>query len=192
MGAGNVKTIYGSWSAWRDSDDNRRTLSDIAFRLLAYMALVTKDEDRPPLFWQGRESLAMAIGRAAPHTPADWRAVDRALAELRDAGAIATDQHSSPYRNARYAITLLRPTGDVGRQVNTRHVTTPDHTTSHGQNTRHAVVEHTTSHGATPVTPRRAQEEQGTQGLIRGVDPSVSAQPSDPAREPPDRMEKTA
>jgi hypothetical protein len=53
MGAGNVKAVYALWA----------DLPDRPFRVLAYMALTAKDADDPPMFWGGRESLAVAIGR---------------------------------------------------------------------------------------------------------------------------------
>jgi hypothetical protein len=53
MGAGNVKAVYALWA----------DLPDRPLRVLAYMALTAKDADDPPMFWGGRESLAVAIGR---------------------------------------------------------------------------------------------------------------------------------
>ncbi|AVT37401.1 hypothetical protein [Plantactinospora sp. BB1] len=89
MGASNVKLVY---TLWRD-------LPDGPFRVLAYMALVSLDEDDPPKFWAGREALALATGRVVadrwtedPDELAErrraFKAVDRNLKALREFGAI--------------------------------------------------------------------------------------------------------
>jgi len=68
MGSANVGLVYGRWGH----------LPDRSFRLLAYMALISMDEDDPPVFWQGRESLSMALGRMTPPAPAKGDTSERA------------------------------------------------------------------------------------------------------------------
>lgn len=113
MGAGHAKAAYALW----------RGLPDRALRVLVYMALTAKDDDDPALFWQGREALALALGRDLPEEPAAddrsseaerarrarraaFEAVRAATSDLVSAGAVVVDQRARPGRNARYALNL--------------------------------------------------------------------------------------
>lgn len=109
MGAGNVSLAYICWAK----------LPDRAFRLLAYMALVSMDTDNPPKFWGGHSALARALGRNTPDAlpinateaeskawRADMEAVRAAVKALFQNGAISLDQESAPGQNARYALHL--------------------------------------------------------------------------------------
>lgn len=84
MGANNVAAVYGLWSA-------RLREQHKAFRVLAYMALVSKDHDDPPRFFAGRDALVLALGRA-PSTKVErhaaHEAVRAAVDELVKCGAI--------------------------------------------------------------------------------------------------------
>lgn len=118
MGAGNVALVYTRWLH----------LPDRPFRLLAYMALVTLDDDDPPRYWAGREPLAAALGRIVPDEPdpadrtpraeefrrmrtADFQAVKNALRPLFEAGAVVVDASPGPRRNAVYRLALGGPMG---------------------------------------------------------------------------------
>lgn len=107
MGAGNVKLVYARWAS----------LPDGPFRVLAYMALVSLDDDNPPRFWGGREALALATGRIVADRlttdPAEiaarraaFKAVGRMLAALKDAGAITLEAAAHTNRNAVYRLDL--------------------------------------------------------------------------------------
>lgn len=107
MGYGNVKAVYGVWG----------DLPDGAFRLLAYMALIAKDEDDPPRFYGGRETLAYALGWAVEDKrttdPVEiakreqaFKSVHRTLGILKKAGAITTLVAAAPGRTAEYGLNL--------------------------------------------------------------------------------------
>lgn len=116
MGAGNVKLVFARWG----------DLPGNAFRALIFMAVTSMDEDDPPLFWGGRESLAVALGRTVPDSDLDddesrlereatFKAVKRTVQDLAKAGAITTVNVARPGRNAVYALNLSRKTGDENR-----------------------------------------------------------------------------
>lgn len=113
MGAGNVKAVYETWSS----------LPDRQFRVLAYMALVSKDGDAVPTYWGGWKALAGAIGRGgheqltAAEARAAKEAVRVALKALTKAGAIDVSRSSAPGRNATYEI-HLPATGQTNPVVN--------------------------------------------------------------------------
>ncbi len=115
MGSANVKAVLTDWS------DRVR---DPAFRVLVAIALTTRDEDDPPVFWGGVELLAAALGRRAPLTEADLRAVGRAMGQLRTVGAIVRVQHSAPGKAPRHELRLKASTSDAARLVKER--STPD------------------------------------------------------------------
>jgi len=107
MGAGNVKHVYAYW----------RDLADGPFRVLAYMALVSLDDDDPPRFWGGRETLALATGRMVadkwtedPDALAErrraFKAVDRMLSVLTKAGAAWVISPAHTGRQAVYGLHL--------------------------------------------------------------------------------------
>lgn len=113
MGAGNIKLVYARWA----------DLSHAPFRLLAYMALVSRDEDDPPCFWGGRETLALGLGRLVDMDGTEaarksaFRAVERNVSHLVKAGAVLTGPSPRPGRAATYILDLdrERPTLSVGR-----------------------------------------------------------------------------
>jgi hypothetical protein len=111
MGYANVSLVYARWGH----------LPDRPFRLLVFMALRTRDEDDPPLFWEGREACAAALGRMVPDEPVvndrspraedfrrlrrnDFEAVKTAIRALTAAGAVRLD--SGGYRGATAAYSL--------------------------------------------------------------------------------------
>ena len=69
MGAANVRRVYRDWAG----------LEHRPFRALAYMALVSLDKDDPPKYWDGRDSLAVALGYSMPEEPADGDESDAAV-----------------------------------------------------------------------------------------------------------------
>jgi hypothetical protein len=82
MGASNVSAAFRMYP----------DLPHRAFRLLAYMALVSLDEDRPDaparISWIGREALAEALGFSVPPEPdVDDTSVDAEVARVRRHGA---------------------------------------------------------------------------------------------------------
>jgi len=106
MGAGNVKMVFVHWG----------DLPGAPFRLLVYMALRSKDGERPT-FWAGRDDLAWALGKRVPTgddaasrraREAAYQAVKEAIRTLTRRGAITTLERARPGRNAVYLLRLDR------------------------------------------------------------------------------------
>jgi hypothetical protein len=102
VGAANALKVYAAWSH----------LDDRPLRLLAYMALVARDNDAAPWFGLGQEALAeLALGQKP--SDASMRAVRRAVTALRDAGAICTAKRATYGKrgttNVRYRLHLECP-----------------------------------------------------------------------------------
>lgn len=114
MGASNVVAAYQRYAG---------KVPATSMQLLAYMAVVSKDEDARPWFGQGHAALAEhALGRPVPLERADIKAVERAMAPLVAAGAVTVDRRGAVRRDgpntARYRLHLTAPhiprkTGDV-------------------------------------------------------------------------------
>jgi hypothetical protein len=117
MGASNVKLAFVTW----------RALPATPFRLLAFMALTSLDEDsertKARRYFAGREALALALGRDIPDEPqsdderpaavsarkvrhAAFVTVQATLATLTAAGAITPIRKGRPGRNAEFALNL--------------------------------------------------------------------------------------
>jgi hypothetical protein len=112
MGAGLIKAVYARWGA----------LPGGPFRLLVYMALRAKDDDKPPRYWAGREDLAFGLGRVVPAPKTDDKAVQReraahfkavkeAVSVLSKQGAITTEQQPRPGRAAVYVLNVSKEWG---------------------------------------------------------------------------------
>lgn len=87
VGATNVATAYALYAG---------RVPATSMCLLAYMALVSKDNDSRPWFGKGHAALAdAALGRQLPHTRADIAAVERAITPLLAVGAIEADRRGS-------------------------------------------------------------------------------------------------
>lgn len=97
MGARNVGLAYAKWGH----------LEDQPFRMLVFMALSSKDRDERPLFWGGREALAVGLGRlGSARDPTTERVVRRNVEALKQAGAITLVQRPHRGRNAGYRLNL--------------------------------------------------------------------------------------
>lgn len=98
MGAGNVKEVFARWSH----------LDHAPFRLLCYMAVVSKDDD--PRYWGGQEALMMALGMSPDADQAlrssTKRVVTKWIRALIDAKAIKLTERPAPGRNAEYTLSL--------------------------------------------------------------------------------------
>jgi hypothetical protein len=118
LGGSNVAAAYTYWAH----------LNHAPFRLLAFMCLVTMDEDDPPRYWGGREALVHALGRQIAPEPAptdfspraeeyrksrraDFEAVKVAMRGLTKAGVVAVESPASPGHNAVYQLRLTTRTG---------------------------------------------------------------------------------
>lgn len=104
-----MKEVYARWAH----------LAHAPFRLLAYMAVTAKDNDEPPMFFQGQEACAMALGMSPD---ADiktrqvmFRQVRRHMEALVKAKAIERTRPASPHRSAEYALRLDSSTEVVQR-----------------------------------------------------------------------------
>lgn len=71
-------------------------------RVFVYMALRASDDDAAPVFYAGRDSLALALGVEA--SPNGYRAVQRVITSLRTVGAIESVKKGSPNNNSRYLL----------------------------------------------------------------------------------------
>lgn len=80
------------------------------FRLLAYMALTAKDDDETPMFYQGQEGMAMALGMDpdanAKARQSAFRALRYHVSTLETSGAIKRVFAGAPGRNAEYELSL--------------------------------------------------------------------------------------
>jgi len=120
MGSGNVGMVYARWGH----------LPDRPFRLLVFMALVSMDEDEPPMFYKGREAMGVALGRLIPPAPAptdlseraeqfrkerraDFEAVKNALRQLTKVGVVVCERESGPGQVAVYSLRLKAGMGKV-------------------------------------------------------------------------------
>lgn len=105
MGASNVIAAYALYAG---------RVPATSMQLLAYMACISKDDDKKPWYGQGHAALAEhALGRSAPITRADIKAVERAIAPLAEKGAITTDRkaavRSDGPNTVRYRLHLKTP-----------------------------------------------------------------------------------
>lgn len=92
MGARNALAAYALYA---------KHLPAKSMQVLAYMALVSKDNDEYPWYSQGHEALAsFALGRPDPITETDLKAVQRALKPLFDAKAITVERRGAMRRDA--------------------------------------------------------------------------------------------
>jgi hypothetical protein len=118
MGAGNAKKAYAYWG----------DLPDGPLRLLVFMSLTALDADDPPTFHRGREALAVGMGRSVANRQTTdlaavaerrraFKAVDRMICALKEAGAITQLRPAGPGHAAVYALNLSRNrtpiTGDL-------------------------------------------------------------------------------
>lgn len=85
-------------------------LAHAPFRLLVFMAVVAKDDGDPPMFYQGQEACALALGMApdadAKTRQAAFRGVRRHIEALIKAKCVERISAGSPGRNAEYALRL--------------------------------------------------------------------------------------
>ncbi|MEA5453589.1 hypothetical protein SPF06_02530 [Sinomonas sp. JGH33] len=97
MGSGNVKKVFDDWSHL----GHREKI------LLVYMALVSLDKDQPPVYWGGWEQAARAMGLDPGGKAGNAKKlIQRAIAELRNAGAVVSDGRARIGHRARYALAL--------------------------------------------------------------------------------------
>lgn len=114
MGASNALSAYLVYGS---------VLGDRALRVLAYMALVARDQDAEPWYGQRHEVLAeFALGRPIKGNAEDdataLRAVRRAITELHAAGAITVKRRqANTGRPVVYRLWLVAPSPDVSRPV---------------------------------------------------------------------------
>ncbi|NUL43861.1 hypothetical protein F7P69_01415 [Cellulosimicrobium funkei] len=96
MGARNVAKVFAFWKHL----DHRQV------RGLTFMANMSLDDDEPPVYFGGWESLSVALGKDPDASPDSARkAATRVISELRKAGAVEASPAVNQSR-ARYALTL--------------------------------------------------------------------------------------
>lgn len=99
MGASHIASAYTRWAG---------RVPPLSMVLLTYMALVAKDANSEPWYSQGHQALAeLALGRPAPLTTADLRAVERAITPLLRAGAIVPNRRASVRRDGHSTVRYL-------------------------------------------------------------------------------------
>lgn len=168
LGAGNVKLTYARWP----------DLPDLPFRVLAYMALVSMDEDPAPSYWGGWEALALAAGRVVPDRSDDpgmvkvrraaLKAVNSATRTLIDRGAIRVKQAAAPGRNATYELIFANRTVHGERAPSGGNGARSADTTVHGEPTNGARSAGPTVHAQR--APEEYEEEVRTEGRNETAD----------------------
>lgn len=167
-----MKLVYARWAG----------LPDLPFRVLAYMALVSMDEDPKPCYWGGWEALALAAGRVVPDRADDpestkvrraaLKAVNAAMKTLVDRGAVRVKAVAAPGRNATYELNFAygtvhadrEPSRDDGRLNGARSADT----TVHAQPTNGSRLADPTVHAER--APEEYEEEVRTQHRNDGED----------------------
>lgn len=150
-------------------------LKDGPFRLLAYMALVARDDD--PRYWGGRDALAMALGMHPDEKEREpwYQKVKRHIRTLKTAGCIDVARAQAPGRNAEYLLTLSMKQGsqdDPSTGVTTRPLSDGPEPGNRGQNQPPTGVKNDRNRGhvsvSTGVTTRPPKEEEDKRGLKGG------------------------
>ncbi|MCT2067598.1 hypothetical protein M3D51_10045 [Micrococcus luteus] len=97
MGYANAMTVFTSWGHLGHRERS----------LLAYLALVSMDDGRPPVYFGGWEAAARAIGLDPEGNPESARKnVRQAFQRLALAGALVSSGKAHTGRRAEYALTL--------------------------------------------------------------------------------------
>lgn len=103
MGASLAKVVLSA--AWGHLPPGPRVL-------FAHMAVTARDDDRPPVYFAGRDALVLALFGFLDERPAErdqqYRRVRRALDQLKRAGAIAAANSAHTRRRAEYRLHVLR------------------------------------------------------------------------------------
>ena len=172
MGAQNALLAYHTYGS---------AVGDRALRLLAYMALVSRDRDSEPWCSIGHEYLSeFALSRPMPAyedrkaRKQTLRIVERAITELADAGAVRTIKRATFGRHgvtpARYRLYLDKPCFDARPSRSSRQKSTGGPPVRNrrmaDQPTREKMTLHPSENDAPPVTQRRTKEEEETRGAI--------------------------
>ncbi|WP_417373437.1 hypothetical protein [Glutamicibacter protophormiae] len=125
MGHKNLDLYYRDWA-------NHPEIGHAAQRILAYIAHRTSDDGKPPVYYGGWESMAIACGQMKGNSKVSTkqRAVRDYLSELKAAGAVVSSEQAGPGVRENYALTLgdrvtYVPEGS-GRNVTWREVPRPN------------------------------------------------------------------
>lgn len=163
MGASNVVAAYQQWAG---------QVPPLAMQLLAFMAVVSRDDDERPWFGQGHEALALhALGRPAPIGESDLRAVRRGITALLDAGAIEPDRRAAARRDGPSTVRYrLRLVALEVQDIDTPPVDNPPDShngdrarrTESGRDVGRFVVGRRTENDRTPDGNRPTEEPRGT------------------------------
>lgn len=101
MGARLVAATYAYWSH----------LPDRPFRALVYMALVSRDDDKHPLFFGGRGSIAVALGGRDDES--GRQSVKRCMRALVEAGAVTRHYTGHAGKRSEYRINVKKGPVDI-------------------------------------------------------------------------------
>lgn len=138
MGARNVTAAFTHWN----------TLPHAPFRVLLFMALVSRDGEQEPRYWGGVEAIAEALGRRPGPSGVlahrDQVAVSSALAALCRAGAARLLVRPCPGRRAEYALVLDPTHTPVDKPRNDQ--AQPDHSATNTDPTIRLSLTHDQAH----------------------------------------------
>lgn len=146
-------------------------LDHAPFRLLVYMAIVAQDNGDPPMFYQGQEACAMALGMPpdadAKARQAAFRGVRRHIDYLVKAKCIERTFAGAPGRNAEYALRLSmdrRTFTDPQSEDGERPPSEPERRTLSATNGGRSAAQRRTV-GGTTADAHRPPKEDRTTGL---------------------------
>jgi hypothetical protein len=190
MGAKNVAAAYLKFAG---------QVPSTSLVCLVYMALVSMDRDESPWYGEGHAALAEhALGRPAPITRADIKAVERAITPLLAVKALVADRRAAKRidggNTVRYRLQLdvgpdvPRKTGEVKQDID--HQRPPENGPHVPRKTGARPPENgRTSPGKRGTKETRGvQEEREEENLGRFADPSPS-RARDPSEQPEKRPE---
>ncbi len=185
MGASNVVAAYQLYAG---------RIPATSMQLLAFMAVVSRDDDDRPWYGQGHEALAIhALGRQAPVGRADIAAVERAISPLLAIGAIEVDRRASVRRDGpstvRYRLRIVaaeppqihEPPVDNPPQDHNGHSSRPTETVTHAPRkpcsrpTETVTTPHENRGTEEPRGTRRSEEEENHLDPERKSPPAPAA-----------------
>lgn len=169
MGAGLVKAVYSIAPAL--------DLAHAPTRLFVYMAVVAKDTDESPVYFGGRDDMALALGNEGE---AGYKAVTRALKQLTAARLVRSTQASRGRRASHYLLDggnpamplkedAHRPVNNSGKGDGERPVNNSERGTVSG---RKGDGERPQS-GTVSVPPRTDKDRRGRSSVSHNNEPNA-------------------
>ncbi len=129
-------------------------------RVFAHAAHCALDRDARPVYFGGRDRLALALGK--PSSVGGFRAVEDAMSVLKHHGLIEVVVRGAPNRNARYA--LLDATGHALRPLDKTHGSGGGVEREANDNTHRSASKHPQVSVETPTAQVGAEGHRGQEG----------------------------